>query len=160
MADVTIRPATADDSELLYRLVRELAEFENEPDAVHASPEDFRRHGFGPDPAFRALIAELDGAPAGFALYFRNFSTWTGRPGLYLEDLFVRQSARGHGIGGTLVAHVAAEAVRMDGGRVDLWVLHWNPARKFYEKLGLAHMEDWLPYRVDGDRLRRLAELA
>jgi len=157
MPTVAIRPAVEADAELILRFVRELAEFEREPHAVKATVEDFRRDGWGPNPVFEALIAELDGAPVGFALTFRNYSTWEGRFGLFVEDLYVTPEARGHGVGKRLLAEVARRAVAAGCKRVDLNVLNWNPARGFYETIGIRHLEEWLPYRVTGADLAALA---
>ncbi|HTZ80644.1 MAG TPA: GNAT family N-acetyltransferase [Stellaceae bacterium] len=157
MATITISAATAEDVSTLLDLVRELALFENEPEAVVATEADLLRHGFGPERRFEALIALADGKPAGFALFFPNFSTWEGRPGLYLEDLFVSEWARKHGVGRRLMARLAAIAVERGWARFDLSVLHWNPARQFYHRIGMRHLEEWLPYRVDGAALRALA---
>ena len=155
-----VRAAGPEDAGLILELVRELAAFEREPDAVAATAEDFRRELASDHPAFGCLIAELDGRPAGFALFFHNFSTWTGRRGIYLEDLFVRDSARGRGVGRRLIVELARLAVERGCARLDLWVLHWNPVRRFYEDLGLRWMEEWLPYRAEGERLVALAGLA
>ncbi|HEX3537807.1 MAG TPA: GNAT family N-acetyltransferase [Stellaceae bacterium] len=157
MPEIEIRTATKADCDVLLQLIRELAIYEKSPDAVIASENDLRRHGFGPQRAFEALLAFADGRPAGFALFFTNFSTWLGKPGLYLEDVFVSEWARGLGLGHRLMARLAAIAVERDYGRLDFWVLHWNPARGFYERLGFRHMAEWLPYRAEGDALRRLA---
>ncbi len=157
MAGITLRFATAEDAGILLSLVRELAIYEKAPDAVRATEEDFRRHGFGPTPRFEALIAFVEGRPAGFALFFPNFSTWLGKPGLYLEDIFVSEWARQLGVGRRLMARLAAIAVERGWGRLDFWVLHWNPAREFYHRLGFRHMEEWLPYRAEGEALRALA---
>lgn len=158
MSETTIRLAEAADAGLILELIRALAAFENEADKVEATVEDLRREGFGDRPAFECLIAESDGRPAGFALFFHNFSTWTGRKGIYLEDLFVHDWARGLGIGEALLRRLAALAVERNCARLDLWVLHWNPARGFYERLGITHMAEWLPYRCAGAALRRLAK--
>ena len=158
MPDIVIREATADDAATIHGLVQALAEFERAPDAVLATPDDFRREGFGAVPSFRCLLAEVDGRPAGFALWFYNFSTWEGRRGVYLEDIFVHDWARGLGLGELLMRRLARIALDEGCARLDLWVLHWNPARRFYERLGMQHMEEWLPYRVTGEALRRLAE--
>lgn len=158
MTGIAIRMAGAADAELILELIRALAAFENESDKVVATVDDLRRLGFGERPAFECLIAECDGKAAGFALFFPNFSTWTGRQGLYLEDLFVHDWARGRGVGEALLRRLAAIAVERDCARLDLWVLHWNPARGFYERLGIGHMADWLPYRCAGDALLRLAK--
>lgn len=160
MPTVAVRPAVEADAELILRFVRELAEFEREPHAVKATAEDFRRDGWGPSPVFEALIAELDGAPVGFALTFRNYSTWEGRFGLFVEDLYVTPEARGHGVGKRLLAEVAHRAVAAGCKRVDLNVLNWNPARGFYETIGIRHLEEWLPYRLTGADLAALAAQA
>jgi len=155
---ITIRFATADDAGLLLRLIRELAAFENSPDAVVATEADLLRHGFGPDPQFEAILAFLDGEPAGAALFHTRFSTWLGRPGLYLEDLYVTEKARGQGVGRRLMARLAAIAVERGWGRIDFHVLDWNSARNFYHRLGMAHVDGWLRYGADEAALRRLAE--
>ncbi|AWK87116.1 GNAT family N-acetyltransferase [Azospirillum thermophilum] len=158
MPTVTIRPAVEADCATILRFVRELAEFEREPQAVKATEEDFRREGWGETPVFEALIAELDGVPVGFALTFRNFSTWEGRSGLFVEDLYVTPDARRYGVGRKLLAAVARRAVERGCRRVDLSVLDWNPARDFYGRLGFRHMEEWMSYRLTGDAIRALAE--
>jgi GNAT superfamily N-acetyltransferase len=154
---ITIRFAAADDCALLLRLIRELAVFERAPNAVVASEEDLRRHGFGADPQFEAILAFLDGEPAGVALFHARFSTWLGRPCLYLEDLYVTEAARGQGVGRRLMARLARIAVERQWGRIDFNVLEWNPARRFYERLGLGHVGEWLRYGGDEAALRRLA---
>jgi GNAT superfamily N-acetyltransferase len=157
MSTVVIRPAQAEDAATLLRLIRELAEFEKLAHEVRASEADLIREGFGPVPRYEALLAELDGSAVGFALYFHNYSTFTGRPGLYLEDIFITETARGHGIGRKMMARLAAIAVERNCARLDLWVLNWNPARRFYDMLGMRQMSDWLPYRLDGPGLTKLA---
>ncbi len=157
MPNLTIRPAVEADCATILRFVRELAAFEREPDAVKACEEDFRRDGWGERPVFEALIAELDGAPVGFALCFRNYSTWEGRAGLFVEDLYVTPEARRFGAGRKLLAAVARRAVEQGCRRVDLNVLDWNPARGFYDRLGFRHLEDWRPYRLTGEALGALA---
>lgn len=158
MAKTTIRLAGPDDAGLILAFIHALAAFENESDKVEATVDDIRREGFGERPAFECLIAENDGRPAGFALFFHNFSTWTGKKGIYLEDLFVHDWARGQGVGEALLRYLAAIAIERDCARLDLWVLEWNPARRFYERLGIAHMHEWLPYRCRGQDLQRLAK--
>ena len=157
MSDIRIRLATADDAGLLLRFIRELAIFERAPDAVVATEADLVRRGFGPQPQFEAILAFLDGEPAGAALFHSRFSTWLGRPGLYLEDLFVTEAARGRGVGRQLMARLAAIAVERGWGRIDFHVLDWNPARAFYHRLGMAHIGEWLRYGGDESALRRLA---
>lgn len=159
---VTIRLATAADVPTLLRLIRELAAFENAEDQVIASEALLLSEGFGPRPAFEAFLAERAGAAAapealGFALFFHNFSTWQGRRGLYIEDLYVTPSARGLKVGERLVRACAALALERGCPRLDLQVLDWNPARGFYARLGLEQLAAWLPYRASGEALRALA---
>src|SRR5436190_4214882 len=157
MNAITIRFATIDDVGVLLQRVRGLAVYEEAPDAVVATEEDLRQHGFGPKRHFEALLAFIDGDPAGFALFHPRFSTWLGRPGMYLEDLYVAEAARGHGVGRRLMARLAAIAVERGWGRIDFQVLDWNPARNFYHRLGMAHVDGWLRYGADEAALRRLA---
>lgn len=157
---IEIRDATRADVPLILGFVRDLAAFEREPDAVTATEQDLLRDGWGETPRFEARIASLDGRPAGFALFFPNYSTWQGRAGLYVEDLYVADWARGRGLGRVIMADLARIAVGRGWTRLDLAVLDWNPARAFYARLGLAHREEWLPYRVTGAALQALARTA
>jgi GNAT superfamily N-acetyltransferase len=157
MAAIKLRFATPDDVGLILQLVRELAAYERAPDAVVATEDDLLRHGFGEERRFEALIAFLGEEPAGLALFFSNFSTWSGRPGLYLEDLYVREWARGSGVGRRLMARLAAIAIERGCARLDLAVLDWNPARGFYHRLGIETRAEWLLYRAADDALHRLA---
>ena len=157
MSAITIRDATADDVGLLLQLIRELAAYERAPGAVVATEEDLRRHGFGSERRFEALLALVDGEPAGFALFFPDFSTWRGRPGIFLEDLYVREWARGRGVGRRLMARLAAIAIERDWPALHFNVLDWNPARGFYQRLGITTRSEWLPHRSSGETLRRLA---
>jgi GNAT superfamily N-acetyltransferase len=157
MSALQIRFATHDDVGLLLQLIRELAVHERAPDAAIATEEDLRRHGFGRERRFEALIACLDGEPAGFALFFPDFSTWRGRPGLYLEDLYVRDWARGLGVGRRLMARLAAIAIERDWPALRFNVLNWNPARGFYRRLGFHARDEWQPYGATDDALRHLA---
>ena len=155
----TIRPATPTDVSLILALIRALAAYEREPDAVIATEADLLRDGFGANPFYFCLIAEHDGAPAGFALYFFNYSTWLGRPGLYLEDLFVLPELRGLGIGKALLQRVAAIAIEKQCPRLQWEVLDWNtPAVDFYTAMGAEFMDAWRNVRMTGDAIRRLAE--
>jgi GNAT superfamily N-acetyltransferase len=154
---VEIRVAGPEDCALLLGLIRALAVFERAPDAVVATEGDLLRHGFGPERRFEAILAFLDGEPAGFAAFHSRFSTWLGRPCLYLEDLFVIERARGHGVGRRLMARLAAIAIERGWGRIDFQVLEWNPARRFYERIGLEQVGEWLRYGGDETALRRLA---
>ncbi len=154
----TIRDAVRADAPLIVELVRELALYERAPDAAKASLADIEAALFGAHPKVHALIAETGGAAAGFAVYFFNFSTWTGRHGVYLEDLFVRESARGQGIGKALLARLAQIAIEKNCARVEWAVLDWNePAIGFYKSLGAKAMNEWTVYRVDGGALAALA---
>ena len=157
MRKTAVRPATPADVETILGFIKGLAAFEREPDAVRATLDDLRRDGFGKQPKFEVLIAELDGEPVGFALFFPTYSTWEGRPGIYLEDLFVAEHARGLGLGRKLMAALAALAVARGCRRLELSVLHWNPTREFYHHLGMAHLQEWLPYRLAGEALQALA---
>ena len=157
VSDIRIRFATADDAGLLLQLIRQLAAYERAPNAVTATEEDLRRYGFGPEPQFEALLAFLYGEPAGLALFHPRFSTWLGRPGVYLEDLFVVQAARGKGVGRRLMTRLAAIAIERGWERIDFQVLDWNPARGFYRRLGIEHLGAWLRYGGDAATLRRLA---
>jgi GNAT superfamily N-acetyltransferase len=154
---VSIRFATEADCGLILDFIRELALYEKAPEAVVATEDQLRRHGFGARPHFEALIAALDGEPAGMALFHTRFSTWLGHPTLFLEDIFVREAARGHGVGRRLMARLAAIALERGWGRIDFHVLDWNPARRFYQKLGFDHLEEWLRYGAAGGWLERLA---
>jgi len=156
--EILIRFATAADCPLLLRLIRELAVYERAPDAVVASEEDLRQHGFGTDPQFEAILAFLDGEPAGVALFHTRFSTWLGRPGMFLEDLYVTEAARGQGVGRRLMARLAGIAVERGWGRIDFHVVDWNPARDFYHRLGMGPVGGWLRYGADEEGLRRLAD--
>ncbi len=156
---LTIRPAVASDVPLILQFIRELAEYEKDPQAAKAQPEDLLRYGFTGEPKFRVVIADWQNQPAGFAFYFFNFSTWLGRPGLYLEDLFVRPQFRSRGIGKALLVHLAQVALRENCGRFEWQVLDWNAsAIGFYESLGAKVMREWLTMRVEGEALSKLAD--
>jgi len=154
----TIRIATPADVPQILSFIRALAAYERAPDAVTATEAGLMRDGFGPNPFYSCLMAEHDGQPAGFALYFFNYSTWMGRPGLYLEDIYVQPEFRGLGIGKTLLQRVAAIAVEKNCLRLQWEVLDWNtPAIEFYRTMGAEFMDEWRNVRVSGEALKRLA---
>ncbi len=158
MTDPAIRPATPADVPTILALVRELAAFEREPDAVEATEPMLAQALFGERPAAEAVIAEGGGVPLGFALFFHNFSTWTGRRGLYLEDLYVTPAARGRGVGKALLRHLAGLAVERGCARFEWSVLDWNAdAIAFYRAMGARGMEEWTVQRIEGAALARLA---
>jgi GNAT superfamily N-acetyltransferase len=144
-----IRAAREDDVPVIVSLICELADYEREPDAVEATEADIRAALFGPSPAVFCHVAEHDGEVVGFALWFLNFSTWTGHHGIYLEDLFVRPSARGTGLGKALLTTLIEIAKQRGYGRVEWSVLDWNtPAMDFYRALGAQPMDDWTVWRI------------
>lgn len=154
-----IRPADSEDVVLILQFINELAEYEKLAHAVVATEEQLRENLFGETPQAEVLIAEWNGEPAGFALFFHNFSTFLGKRGLYLEDLFVRPEWRGHGIGKALLKQLARVAVERDCGRFEWAVLDWNAtARDFYVSLGAQPVPEWDIFRVTGDALLRLAD--
>jgi GNAT superfamily N-acetyltransferase len=156
---INIRAASPADVGQILQFIRGLAIYEREPDAVSATEEGLLRDGFGPNPFYFCLIADLDGTPAGFALYFYNYSTWMSRPGLYLEDLYVESEFRGKGIGKALLRKVAAIALENNCGRLQWEVLDWNtPAIDFYRAMGAEFLDEWRNVRLTGDAIRKLAE--
>jgi GNAT superfamily N-acetyltransferase len=156
-SQVVVRPATPDDVALILSLIRELADFERALHEVHATEESLRSTLFAERPAAFCHIAEYDGHPAGFALWFLNYSTWLGGHGLYLEDLYVREQVRGKGIGIALLAELARICVDRGYPRLEWWVLDWNPARDFYESIGASALTEWIPYRLTGEALEQVA---
>jgi GNAT superfamily N-acetyltransferase len=154
-----ISPAKSADVALILSLINELAEYEKLRHESIATEASIDKALFGPAPRAEAVIARIDGEPAGFALFFHNFSTFVGKPGLYLEDLFVRPAYRGRAIGKSLLSYLAAVALERDCDRFQWQVLDWNkPSRDFYESLGAKADDTWVNYRITGDALRRLAE--
>jgi len=154
-----IRNAQPGDEHRLITLIHELAVYEKAPQEAVATPELIHAALFGERPSAEAVIAEWDGQPAGFALWFHNFSTWLGKPGLYLEDLFVRESMRGRGIGKALLLHLAGIARERGCGRMEWSVLDWNtPAIDFYKSLGAQAMDEWTVYRLDEQALQGLGQ--
>ena len=155
---LSIRPATIDDVPLIRALIAELAEYERLADAAVATDDDLRAQLFGAQPVAEVLIGEVDGEAAGFALFFHNFSTFLGKRGLYLEDLFVRPAHRGSGLGKHLMAALARIAVQRDCGRFEWSVLDWNaPAIGFYRRIGAVGMDEWTVQRLEGEALHALA---
>ncbi|MEV0153135.1 GNAT family N-acetyltransferase [Micromonospora sp. NPDC050686] len=139
-------------------MVHELAEYERAPEQCHLTEEQLRAALFGPSPAlFGHVAVDADGEPVGFALWFLNFSTWAGVHGVYLEDLYVRPAFRGSGAGRLLMAALAAVCVERGYQRLDWWMIHWNPAARFYASIGAVRMDEWLPYRLTGPALHGLA---
>jgi GNAT superfamily N-acetyltransferase len=155
---ITIRQATPADVGQILVFIQALATYEREPNAVTATEADLLQHGFGENPYYTCVIAELDGVPAGFALYFFDYSTWLGRPGLYLEDLFVLPEHRGAGVGKALLQRLAAIALEKGCARMKWEVLDWNTsAIDFYRSMGAQMQKEWLNVRLSDDALRRLA---
>jgi GNAT superfamily N-acetyltransferase len=155
---ITIRSATLSDVGLLKDLIYELADYEHERDQVVVTEEDLARDGFGPEPKFRTVIAEWNGQAAGYALFFGCYSTWVGRPGLFLEDLFVREAFRGKRIGKALLAQVAKIAKRENCYGMRWEVLDWNqPAIEFYQSLGATFLDQWKTALLAGEALARVS---
>jgi GNAT superfamily N-acetyltransferase len=155
---LTIRPAAAADLPLIAQFIRDLAEYEKLAHEVRFDEAVLGDRLFGRRPYAEVLIGEIDGTPQGFALFFHNFSTFEGKPGVYLEDLFVRPEARGSGLGKALLKRLAQIAIERDCARLEWWVLDWNePAIGFYKKLGAKPMDEWTTFRVEGEALTALA---
>ena len=155
---ITIRPATAADIGTIARFIRALAAYEKLSDACRFDEASLTQHLFGPRPMAEVVLGEIDGQARGFALYFHNFSTFEGRPGIYLEDLFVEPEARGGGLGKALLAHLAALAVARDCARLEWSVLDWNaPSIAIYKALGARMLDDWTIMRLDDAALLALA---
>lgn len=155
---LTVRPATPADLPLIAQFIRDLAEYEKLSHEVRFDEAKLGEKLFGPRPYAEVLIGEIDGEAQGFALFFHNFSTFEGRPGIYLEDLFVRPEARGSGLGKVLLAHLAQLCSTRDCARLEWSVLDWNaPSIGFYQSLGAKLMDEWTVMRVDGDALTKLA---
>jgi GNAT superfamily N-acetyltransferase len=158
LAEIRVRPAEPADASVILAMVRELTVFEREPlTSVEAREEDFLRDCFGPARRCEVLIGEVDERVQGYALFFHNYSTWVGRAGIHVEDLFVRDGARGLGLGRRLLAAVAQIAVERGCRRLDLAVLDWNPARELYEHLGFTPQSQWVPYRLAAKDIAKLA---
>jgi GNAT superfamily N-acetyltransferase len=158
-AVVTIRPATADEAGLILQFIRDLAKYEHLEHEVVATEDTLRERLFGPRQYAEVVFACLDGEPVGFALFFHNFSTFLGQPGIYLEDLYVRPEARRHGVGRRLLAWLAVTAIERGCGRLEWSVLDWNePSIRFYRNLGAIAMDAWRIFRLTGPALTQLAQ--
>jgi GNAT superfamily N-acetyltransferase len=158
MGEMLVRHATEDDVPLILQFINELADYEKLSHEVVATEGTLRESLFGGRRYAEVLISEHDGAPAGFALFFHNFSTFLGKPGIYLEDLYVRPEFRGAGLGCALLSRLARLAVERGCGRLEWWVLDWNePSIGFYKKIGAVPMDDWTVYRLTGEALEELA---
>jgi GNAT superfamily N-acetyltransferase len=162
---INLRPATPTDVPQILQFIRDLAKYEREPDAVHATEADLLRDGFGETKRFDCIIAELKQAcaivPVGFALYFHNYSTWRGHAGIHIEDLYVNPEHRGKGIGKALLTRVAAIAVAEGCSRLQWDVLEWNtPAIGFYRQMGAQILMDWRTMRVTGEELQALSRIS
>ena len=156
---IKVRAATVDDVELLHKFSVDLSTYEDAPHAVTSTPQTLARDGFGKDPQFAALIAERQGAPVGFALYTFNYSVWTAARGIFIEDIWVVPEQRRGGVARELMVALAKECVARGYKRIDLNVLDWNPARGFYERIGFKWIRNWLPYRLSGEALEKLAAM-
>jgi GNAT superfamily N-acetyltransferase len=157
---LTLKPAQPSDVPTILTLIRELATYEKLLHEVDADPDALHAHLFGPRPFIEVILADWEGEIAGFALFFHNYSTFLTKPGIYLEDLYVRPAHRGRGIGKALLAELAQLAVSRGCGRLEWSVLDWNaPAIGFYESLGARPMDEWTVYRLTGDNLKRVAAL-
>ncbi|MGI9086254.1 MAG: GNAT family N-acetyltransferase [Chthoniobacterales bacterium] len=158
-ASFQIKPATITEVPIILRLIRELAEYERAPNDAVATEAQLREVLFGEKPSAEVLLAYAEEVPIGFAVYFFNFSTWLGRPGLYLEDLFVRPEVRGQGYGRALLVRLAQIARERGCGRMEWAVLNWNePAIGFYKKLGAKPQNEWTVFRLTSDKIAQLAE--
>lgn len=157
MTRATIRPMMPEDAGALLAMMRAFAVYDDDPERVVATEADLRRDGFGPDPRFEALIAVLDGAPVGYALYYPSYTAWQGRCGLFLEDLYLAEAARGHGLGRRIMALLAHIARDRGWTRIDLRVRADNRARSFYDRAGMAALDGWLPYKIAGPAFDGLA---
>lgn len=154
-----IRRAKEKDTALILEFIKDLACYEKLAHEVSVTKELLKQNLFGEARHAEVIIGEYQSAPVAFALYFHNFSTFLGKPGIYLEDLYVKEEARGRGIGKTMLAYLARLAVKRGCGRVEWWVLDWNsPAIDFYERLGATTMDEWTVYRLSGEKLEELAE--
>lgn len=155
----TIRQARPADAQTIYDMIYELAVYEKAPEEVVTTPDEIRETLFGAESKTEALICEVNGAAVGYAVFFTSYSTWLGRNGIYLEDLYISPNARGNGAGKTLIRHIAQLAVQRRCGRLEWSVLDWNqPAIDFYKSIGAEPQSEWVRYRLAGDALVEFAE--
>jgi GNAT superfamily N-acetyltransferase len=156
--EILFRHAVKEDIHLIFKFIKELAEFEKMTDDVVGNEKLLETNLFGDHHYAEVIFAVADGEEVGFVLFFHNFSTFVGRPGLYIEDLFVRPAFRSKGIGKMLMRECARIAIERGCGRMEWWVLNWNPARRFYEKMGATPMDEWVTYRLTADKMKKLVE--
>jgi GNAT superfamily N-acetyltransferase len=156
--EILFRQAVKEDIHLIFKFIKELAEFEKMTDDVVGNEKLLEKNLFGEHRYAEVIFAVADGEEVGFVLFFHNFSTFVGRPGLYIEDLFVRPAFRSKGIGKMLMRECARIAIKRGCGRMEWWVLNWNPARRFYEKMGATAMDEWVTYRLTPDKMKKLVE--
>ena len=152
------RYAQESDVSLILRFIRELAEYEELAHEVKCDEATLAESLFGPKRYAEVIFAMDEGVEVGFALFFHNFSTFLGKPGIYIEDLYVNPDYRGMGVGRDILSYISALAIERGCGRVEWWVLNWNPARNFYKSIGAKAMDEWIVYRITGDELKALAE--
>ena len=156
--EIRVRNAEIRDAAMILNFINKLAEFEKEPlSNILATEESIIRDGFGEKPGFECLIADVNEKAVGFVLFFQNYSTWEARSGIYVEDLFVEEKYRNFGVGEKLLSAIARIAIERNLGRIELSVLDWNPARRFYEKLGMQEMPQWITCRLEGSKIDKLA---
>lgn len=154
---ISYRKAEKKDIPVIHRFIKELAKYEKLENEVVATRESLEETLFGKRPYAEVILAEVDGKEAGFVLFFHNYSTFLAKPGIYIEDLYVRTQYRGKGLGKGLLSYIAFIAIERGCGRVEWWVLNWNPARKFYDSIGALAMNEWVVYRLTGDKMAALA---
>ncbi len=154
---ISYRKAEKKDIPVIHRFIIELAKYEKLENEVVATRESLEKTLFGRRPYAEVILAEVDGKEAGFVLFFHNYSTFLAKPGIYIEDLYVRTQYRGKGLGKGLLSYIASLAIERGCGRVEWWVLNWNPARKFYDSIGATALNEWVVYRLTGDKITALA---
>ncbi len=154
---ISYRKAEKKDIPVIHRFIIDLAKYEKLENEVVATRESLEKTLFGRRPYAEVILAEVDGKEAGFVLFFHNYSTFLAKPGIYIEDLYVRTQYRGKGLGKGLLSYIASLAIERGCGRVEWWVLNWNPARKFYDSIGATALNEWVVYRLTGDKITALA---